>query len=265
LESELFGFEVGAFTGAARRRIGKLEQADGGTIFLDEIGDMSLSAQAKILRALQERSFQRLGGDETLCVDVRVIAATNRDLQSAILAGTFREDLYHRLNVISIAIPPLRERREDIPDLVYFLLARFARKLGCEPPAIADDALRMLCDYSWPGNVRQLEHCIQRAIIFTCGHPIQASDLVLEGALLPADERVPDEQALKGMVESHLRLQGGPRAYELFLERIERVLLSTALVRSRGNQTHAARLLGLSRPTLHAKIRKHGLCAPGGE
>ena len=177
LESELFGYERGAFTGAATRRIGKFEQAHGGTMFLDEIGDIPLMVQAKILRALQDGTFQRLGGNETFQSDARVLCATNRDLERAIAAGGFREDLYHRLNVVTLQLPPLRERRDDIPLLVDYFLSRYARAAGIERPPLAQNALDALVNYSWPGNVRELEHLIQRLMIFTGGYTIQAHDL----------------------------------------------------------------------------------------
>jgi two-component system NtrC family response regulator/two-component system nitrogen regulation response regulator GlnG len=260
LESELFGYERGAFTGATAKRIGKFEQADGGTLFLDEIGDVSLGIQAKILRVLQERSFERLGGNETIRVDVRVLAATNRNLEKAIADGEFREDLYHRLNVVTIHVPPLRERGEDIPRLIDYFLDRYARELNVEKPPVAPEAMQLLREYPWPGNVRQLEHCIQRAMIFTRGYPIQAADLPLEaesgesGAISAAGQ---DE--LADLVRHHLGTYTGDRAYEEFMERAERLLLAEALRRAGGNQTHAARLLGIPRPTLHAKMLRHKL------
>ena len=165
LESELFGFEKGAFTGAEKRRIGKFEQAAGGTIFLDEIGDMPLGLQAKLLRVLQDGTFERIGGNETIPVDVRVIAATHHNLEADIAKGVFREDLFHRLAVFTIDIPALRDRREDIPQLAAFFLRRFAAELEIEPPRLPKDAVDALCAYPWPGNVRELQHCIQRAII----------------------------------------------------------------------------------------------------
>ena len=177
LESELFGYEPGAFTGATTRRVGKFEQAHGGTMFLDEIGDIPLSIQAKILRALQDGTFQRLGGNDTLQTDARVLCATNRDLEQAIAAGGFREDLYHRLNVVTLQLPPLRERRDDIPALVDYFLNRYARAAGIERPPLAQNALEALVNYSWPGNVRELEHLIQRLMIFAGGYTIQADDL----------------------------------------------------------------------------------------
>ena len=165
LESELFGHEKGAFTGADKQRIGRFEQADGGTLFLDEIGDMSPSTQAKILRVLQEHEFERLGGTRTMRVDVRLIAATNRDLPPMVQAGTFREDLYYRLNVVSIEMPPLRERKDDIVPLADFFLRRFAGELKKQIDGIEPDAQKLLMRYNWPGNIRELENAIERAVL----------------------------------------------------------------------------------------------------
>ncbi len=261
LESELFGYERGAFTGATARRIGKFEQAAGGTIFLDEIGDIPLSIQAKILRVLQERSFERIGGNETIRVDVRVLAATNRDLERAIASGMFREDLFHRLNVVPIHIPPMRDRREDIPKLTHYFLDRFARELRIEKPPISEEAIEVLQAHTWPGNIRELEHCLHRAMIFTSGYPIQAVEVrqalgdsaigMRSGTGEPFDDR------LLELVQEYLRSRAGPRAHEQFLDNAERLLIVEALRNARGNQTHAARLLGLTRPTLHAKMQKH--------
>ncbi len=267
LESELFGYEKGAFTGANARRIGKFEQASGGTIFLDEIGDMPLSIQAKILRVLQEKEFERLGGNQTIRVDVRVLTATNRDLEIAIAEGTFREDLYYRLNVVTIKAPPLRERREDIPTLVGYFLDRSARELNVARPPLAEDATGLLQDHSWPGNVRELQNCIQRAMIHTQGHPIQATDLhlalELDSGRGPVGVANLDDERLFDIVQRWLSAHGGIRACERFLEKAERLLLAEALKRTQGNQTRAAELLGLTRPTLHAKMQKHGLHARG--
>ena len=191
LESELFGYEAGAFTGAIGRRIGRFEQADGGTMFLDEIGDIPLAVQAKILRLLQEMSFQRLGGNQTIHVDVRVLCATHRDLEQAIAAGTFREDLYHRLNVVTIRVPPLRERPEDIPELVDYFLNRYCRELNIDKPPVTSEVIEQLQNYAWPGNVRQLQHLIERVLIFTRGYSLQADDirLALEQEIAPAPRR----------------------------------------------------------------------------
>src|ERR671919_640614 len=179
LESELFGHEKGAFTGADKQRIGRFEQADGGTLFLDEIGDMSPSTQAKILRVLQEHEFERLGGTRTIKVDVRLIAATNRDLSSMVANGQFREDLYYRLNVVTIEMPPLRERKEDIGALASFFLRRFAGELKKHVEGLAPEAQKMLLRYNWPGNIRELENSIERAILMTESHFIGSEDLRL--------------------------------------------------------------------------------------
>ncbi len=268
LESELFGYEAGAFTGATTRRIGKFQQADGGTIFLDEIGDIPLLVQAKILRLLQEQTFERLGSNETIQVDVRVLCATNRNLEEAIAERFFREDLYHRLNVVTLQLPPLRERREDIPLLVDYFLNRFARGLHLEKPPLSQEALDVLVNYAWPGNVRELEHVVQRLMIFTGGYTIQASDLpptVTTNGQGPQGGKTgtwTDEQFL-AFARTYLDSYRGERAHEALLEKMEKSLIIEALRRSAGNQTRAARLLGLPRPTLHLKMQKHRLQGPG--
>lgn len=263
LESELFGYERGAFTGASARRIGKFEQAGGGTLLLDEIGDISPGIQAKILRVLQERCFERLGGNETIEVDVRVLAATNRNLEAAIAKGEFREDLYHRLNVVTISVPPLRERRDDIPRLIDLFLDRFARDLGLAKPLVAEDALALLVQSDWPGNVRQLAHCLHRALIFTRGYPIQAADLPVE---TPSGEKACRsgaswEERLRELIFDYLGEHRGDRVFADFSEAAERLMVSEALRQTGWNQTQAARLLGLARPTFHAKMRKFDLPA----
>ncbi len=265
LESELFGHEQGAFTGATSRRIGKFQQAHGGTIFLDEIGEIPLALQAKILRVLQERTVERVGGNDTVRVDTRVLAATNRALEQAIREGTFREDLYHRLNVVTVTLPTLRERRDDIPRLADYFLGRFARDLEIERPVIAPEAMELLLKHSWPGNVRELMHALQSVAIFTQGYPIQAADLdaVLKkpspGELAEAGRRM--DELLRSLVRQQLIGSREGPLYSEFLEKVERLLLTEALRHSKGNQTHAARLLGLARPTLHAKLQKFGLTA----
>jgi nitrogen regulation protein NR(I) len=263
LESELFGYEPGAFTGANTRRIGKFEQADGGTVLLDEVGDLPPGIQAKILRVLQERSFERLGGNKTIHADVRLLAATNRNLEKAIAGGGFRADLYHRINVVTIHVPPLRKRREDIPSLVEYFLERFARELKIPKPPIAEDAVRLLENYDWPGNVRELEHCIQRVMIFTRGYTIQASDLPFHAEQLGAEKAVRmqsfDDGRLAELVSQYLAAHGGAGAHEHLVEKVETLLLAEALRRSKGNRTHAAKLLGMARPTLHAKMQKYSL------
>jgi nitrogen regulation protein NR(I) len=267
LESELFGHERGAFTNAVGQRIGKFQQGDEGTIFLDEIGDMPRGIQAKILRVLQDKCFQRVGGNETIHSNVRVLAATNRKLEQAIAEGNFREDLFHRLNVFTIQLPALRDRRDDIPELVDYFVARFAKELKVDAPPLSPQALELLQSHSWPGNVRELEHCIQRLIISTGGHPIQAEELSL--LLAQTDQTTPlgmlaaDEGMLRTLVQRYLR--AAPHsAHERFLERAEALLIGEALRQTRGNQTHAARLLGLPRQTLCDKIRKHDLTSDGG-
>jgi len=268
LESELFGYEKGAFTGATARRIGKFEQADGGTMLLDEIGDLPPSIQGKILRVLQEKQFERLGGNETIRTDVRVLSATNRDLEIAIAEGAFRGDLYHRLNVVTIHIPPLRERREDIPKLVDYFLKRSAAELQMDKPPLSEEAMEVLQEYSWPGNVRELQHCIQRAIIYSRGHPIQVTDLPagleLDRSGAPVKAATLDDQRLLDIVQRHLNAHRGLHAHEELLEKVEKALLAEALRRTKGNQTRAAKLLGMARPTLHAKMHKYGLHEKGG-
>jgi nitrogen regulation protein NR(I) len=263
LESELFGYEPGAFTGATTRRIGRFEQAHGGTMFLDEIGDIPVTVQAKILRALQDGTFQRLGGNAALQSDVRVLCATNRDLEKAIAAGGFREDLYHRLNVVTLQLSPLRDRRDDIPVLIDYFMNRYARAAGIQRPPIAQGALDALVNHSWPGNVRELEHLIQRLMIFTGGYTIQAHDLpwaLRSDPQAPAGEaESSSEEQLLNLIRTHLTSYSGNHACEDLLEKIERLLIVEALRRSHGNQTHAARLLGLPRPTLHARMQKYGM------
>lgn len=257
LESELFGYEPGAFTGATARRIGKFEQAHGGTIFLDEIGDIPLMIQAKILRALQERTFQRLGGNDTIHSNARVLCATNRELEKTIADGSFRDDLYHRINVVTVQLPPLRDRRDDIPHLVDYFLTRFARAAGVEKPPLAADALESLINYAWPGNVRELEHLVQRLVIFGGGYTIQRNDL--PWAQGPRPQSGSDEDAYRQLVRAYLDSYSGDRAYGELVEKIERLLIVEALRRCQGNQTHAAELLRLPRPTLHAKLQKFGI------
>ncbi len=263
LESELFGYERGAFTGAHARRIGKFEQANDGTIFLDEIGDTPLGIQAKILRVLQEKTIERIGGSDRIHVNVRLLAATNKDLEKGMEEGSFREDLFHRLNVVMIRIPALRERRDDIPDLTEYFLDRFSQELSVYKPILTEPAMQVLRSYEWPGNVRELEHCIHRAIIFCEGYPIQASDV------RKALEELPTRAAprrggtghplLRELAHEHLLQNGGAGAFSGFLDEAERSLLAEAMRESDGNQSAAAQLLGLPRPTLHAKLRKHGI------
>ncbi|MCL4472823.1 MAG: sigma-54 dependent transcriptional regulator [Actinobacteria bacterium] len=238
LESELFGYEKGAFTGAGDSKPGRFELADTGTLFLDEIGDISLTVQVKLLRVLEQMSFERLGSSKTINVDVRLIGATNRDLPSMIKQGQFREDLYYRLNVIPVNMPPLRERRGDISLLAKHFLTRFA-----PDKELADSSLRLLEAYHWPGNVRELQNTIERATILSQGKAICPEDLPAEvrmGAPLSSDAiRLPAEGVA--------------------LEKVERELIAQALTRTDGNRTRAAALLGVSRHTLLYRIEKYGL------
>ncbi len=264
LESEFFGHEKGSFTGAEKKKIGKFEQADGGTIFLDEIGDMPLSTQAKLLRVLQDRSFERVGGSERVTVDVRIIAATNRNLEAAIQQGQFREDLYHRLRVFTIHLPPLRDRRDDIPRLAAYFMERFSGEMAVDKPVLTEDAASELCNYSWPGNVRELQNCIQQAVILTRGYPIRSQHIVKVLSTIAASKAGTDDTParfgeLKQLIHDYLQTYQGNAAHLEFLETAEKLLLSEAMRLRHDNQTHAAKFLGLARPTLKAKLDKYGL------
>jgi DNA-binding NtrC family response regulator len=241
LESELFGFEKGAFTGAVASKPGKFELADKGTLFLDEIGDVPPATQVKLLRVLQEREFERLGGTRTVKVDVRLIAATNRDLRAALEQGTFREDLYYRLNVVPIDIAPLRERSEDIPDLVNLFISRFAGDSGKPVEGIAPDAVQILMNYHWPGNVRELQNVIERACALTKRSVLEAADIHLD--VRPA-------RAVNG---ASFLPEG------MTLEQWEDEMVQEALRRANGNKSQAARLLGLSRNALRYRLSKIGI------
>jgi two-component system nitrogen regulation response regulator GlnG len=258
LESELFGYEKGAFTGATKRKIGKFQQADGGTLFLDEIGDMSLSTQAKLLRVLQEGTFERLGGDETIHCGVRLVAATNKNLEQAIAAKTFREDLYYRIKVITINLPPLRARKEDLPDLIQYFIARHCAQLTKEAISLAPETLQLLKDHDWPGNVRELENVLKRAILL-CKSNVITPDIVAE------DLRV-DKKSAESIKTAHLILsisgdleQYHGELYETVMSELERELIVTALRKAGGNQVRAAQLLGISRTMLHDRIEKYGI------
>ena len=262
LESELFGYEKGAFTGATHRRVGKIEQASGGTVFLDEIGDMPLNLQAKMLRLLQEKSIERLGGRETIPVDVRIIAATNRNLEQLITSGQFREDLYYRLKVITIWLPPLRERTGDIPLLADYFLTRFASELGIENPGITREALSMLVSSAWAGNIRELANTLQKALIFNRGAPLSLNDIT-HAAGDDANTHHLNEGACDDQVRAWIRnlLSKGEREnlFENCMDHFGSVLVGEALNLTGGNRSQAAKLLGMSRPTLHAKIDKYDL------
>ena len=262
LESELFGHERGAFTDAKERKLGKLELAHGGTVFLDEVADMPLDLQAKLLRALQERSFERVGGNEAIRIDVRLLAATNRDLEAMLREGRFREDLFYRLNVVSLALPPLRERRGDIPLLAEHFLAKYAADLG--ERAIAPEALDRLAGYDWPGNVRELENVIQRAIVMAGSGVILPEHLpippVSAAASVTADATLEEliEQKLMECVRG-LRGRSGAKLYALLVGLVEKPLFKAVLRETRGNQVRAAALLGINRNTLRKKLKEHGI------
>src|SRR5436853_1957139 len=246
LESELFGFEKGAFTGAVASKPGKFELADKGTLFLDEIGDVPPVTQVKLLRVLQEREFERLGGTRTVKVDVRLIAATNRDLREALEQGTFREDLYYRLNVVPIDIAPLRERKEDIPDLVNLFVSRFAGESGKGIEGISPQAMQMLVNYHWPGNVRELQNIVERACALSKGPLLQVEDIHLD--LRPT-------KAANGA--------GGFLPEGMTLEQWEDEMVQEALRRAHGNTSQQARLLGLSRNALRYRLSKIGIADEG--
>jgi DNA-binding NtrC family response regulator len=266
LESELFGHEVGAFTDAKTRRIGRFEQANEGTVFLDEIGDMSINLQAKLLRVLQQKSFQRLGGKETITVDVRVVAATHRDLKLAILEKEFREDLYYRLNVAVIHLPPLRERREDIPSLVDYFMQRYGAELtGAREPKIHTDALECLQGMSWPGNVRELENVVRRALVTSHGI-INLSDIqeaIAQDTLTESTAPLPNtNQTIAAYVSDLLArvLRGEIEdGHARMIAAAERELYSQAIQLAGGDQSKAGKWLGVSRPTMREKLLRYGL------
>ena len=240
LESELFGHEKGSFTGATERRRGKFEQAEGGTLFLDEIGDISAKVQVDLLRVLQERRFFRVGGNEEVRVDVRVIAATRVNLQEEVAAGRFRDDLFYRLNVLNIRIPPLCERREDIPLLADAFVERLSREIGKEVGELSEGALRLLMDYEWPGNVRELENAVERAIVTARAHVLTEEDFAfLRGAPTPTGSWVPPDS--------------------LSLDEVEKRVILATLRRTGGNIKEAAAILGIDRSTLYDRLKKYGV------
>ena len=243
LESELFGHEKGAFTGADKRRIGRFEQADGGTLFLDEICEMQPRLQAKFLRALQEREIERLGSSTAIPVDVRIIAATNRDLKQALDEGVLREDLYYRLNVILLQVPPLRERMDDVPILAMHFLRKYTAREGSAMSAVSDEAMNVLLGYSWPGNVRELENAIERAVVLGQGERLRAQDLPPQ-----VDRRAEDQHPL---VPAHLTL-----------EEMEKLAIVQALRLTGGNKSEAAERLGIHRTSLYDKMRRYGITDP---
>jgi len=253
IESELFGHEKGAFTGAAARRLGKFEQANGGTLFLDEIGDMSSNVQAKLLRALEERKIERLGGNESIPVDVRIVSATHRPLEQEIAAGNFRADLFYRLRVVTIDIPPLRDRREDIPLLAETFTRAAAERYGLPLRQVGQSALRRLVDYDWPGNVRELKNTIERAAIMADGEELRAQDL--------PDEITPGVENLKPVEADSKDGLNVPFTAEFREDRkeFERRYISRCLEHTGGNVTKAAEILGMHRQSLQHKLRQLGL------
>ncbi len=266
LESELFGFEKGAFTGAVDRKLGKFEQANGGTIFLDEIGDMPLDLQAKILRVLQEREITRTGGNQSILVDVRIVAATNQDLEEKVRQKTFREDLFYRLNVVPIQLMPLRERKEDIPLLVEYFLQKICAELEIAVKRCDQDAMRLLSAYSWPGNVRELENTIKRAVILSSDPLLTTADFTTLRQQKGGERLPSDELSLEGIVDMKLRgcfinmekMESGD-VYTMVLEQVERPLIRFVLEKTRGNQVRAADILGINRNTLRKKIQELGI------
>ncbi len=276
LESELFGHEKGAFTGAISRREGRFKQADGGTLFLDEIGEIPLSTQVKMLRVLQDRTFERVGGNETQKTDVRVIAATHRDLKAEIKAGTFREDLYYRLNVVTIELPPLRERKGDVLPLATFFLGRYANENGKHVEGFSEQARTVLMSYDWPGNVRELENVVERAAILSDGICLRAADLPPLGNRSRAREGEPVAfarvdggsvvavAAVAPAPRDAATQQAGPPAslkdrVAEATAHVERAAIRDALAAEGGSPTRAARLLGISRASLYEKIRRLGI------
>lgn len=261
LESELFGHEKGAFTGAVSRRLGKIERASGGTVFLDEIGDMPLAIQAKILRLLQDRSIERLGGQESVPVDVRILAATNRDLEEAISEGRFRSDLFYRLNVVPVVLPPLRERRNDVPLLCSYFCRRITGELGIHNPGIDQDACQMLATHDWPGNVRELGNAIEQLLILGHGRRIGVENVreFLEAGKGGIGHSFDDvERAVRGWVRQSVAFDR-PDLLSAVVENVTRDTLAEVLNLTGGNRTRAAEILGITRPTLLAKMKKLGL------
>jgi DNA-binding NtrC family response regulator len=265
LESELFGHEKGAFTGADRRRIGKFEQCSGGTIFLDEVGDMPLALQAKVMRLLQQQAFERLGGNETLRTDVRLIAATHRDLKVWSADGKFRPDLYYRLSVFSLHLPPLRERDDDLPMLVQHYLRRFSRDLGRDVHEIAPEALERLRSYAWPGNIRELQSVLKQALLRASGTLLVSAFLpeLKASAELPASRslREGDNPGLEAFIVQRLRFD----THDLYAQaqrELDRIVLPRVMEYSLGSQRQAARVLGIAPKTLRQKLRELGLNIP---
>ena len=266
LESELFGFEKGAFTGAIERKLGKFEQANGGTIFLDEIGDMPLDLQSKILRVIQEKEITRTGGNQNIPVDLRIVAATNQNLEEKVAQKTFREDLYYRLNVVPLRLVPLRERKEDIPLLVDYFLTNICNELDIPVKSLDSAAHQLLLRYPWPGNVRELENTIKRAIILSSDPLLIPADFPSLNAEKVGERAASEEISLEGLVDNKLRscfanmdkMESGD-VHSMVLNQVERPLIRFVLEKTRGNQVRAAEILGINRNTLRKKIQELGI------
>jgi transcriptional regulator with PAS, ATPase and Fis domain len=268
LESELFGHERGAFTGAINKRIGKFQQCDGGTIFLDEIGDMSLSTQTKVLRVLQEYEFEPIGSQKTVKVDVRVIASTNKDLEEAISRGEFREDLYYRLKVVAIFIPPLRERLEDIPLLVDYFIDKFNQQFNKNVKGVDPEVIERFKKYSWPGNVRELENAIQTAVVMSKKNILFSEDFPLfTSRVAKLKSKLPKpvsnyEQIFKNILGPILKDSisfADGQLYKHLMSGLEKALINMVLNQVGNSQTKAAQILGISRNTLRARMKAYGL------
>jgi DNA-binding NtrC family response regulator len=255
IEAELFGCEKGAFTGAEKRRIGRFEQCDGGTIFLDEIGDMSLPIQAKLLRVLHDGTFERVGSNDTIRTDVRIIAASNKDLSDEVESGRFREDLFHRLNVFAIHIRPLRERKEDIPVLSEYFVSRLAKKTKKQIRGISPQAMDTFMSYNWPGNVRELENVIKRAVIVANGDVIGVNDI----DLAHDNNKHELSNAVRSILQSVISTETSTDIFHCVITCTERILIEEALKLTNGNQLQTSELLGISRVTLRKKIHDYNI------
>ncbi|GBD95987.1 MAG TPA: sigma-54-dependent Fis family transcriptional regulator [Nitrospirae bacterium] len=260
VESELFGCEKGAFTGAEKRRIGRFEQCDGGTIFLDEIGDMSLSTQAKLLRILQDGTFERVGSNETIMADVRVIAASNKSLPDEVMNGRFREDLFHRLNVFSIHIRPLRERKEDIPLLSEYFILRVGKETDKQIKGISREAIELLMSYNWPGNVRELENVIKRAVVVAKSDIIGAADISINMSAEPHKEELQElSMAINFIWDRAMAKEITVDIFHSVISGAEKILIEKALGAAKGNKAHAASMLGITRVTLRKKMQEYNI------
>ncbi|MBN2374018.1 sigma-54-dependent Fis family transcriptional regulator [bacterium] len=260
LESELFGYEKGAFTDAQESRIGKLEQCNTGTIFFDEIGDMPLSTQSKILRVMEDKTFQKLGSTKTIKVDVRLITATNRNLERLINEGKFREDLYYRLNVVTMTIPPLRERKEDIRLLVSYFIMKYSKELNKNRISIAPDTLKILEGYDWPGNVRELENAVKKALLFCKGNIILPEHIIIAEKIESKEgDLIKQYHRLLGQIIKQRLTDQTTSLYKDIIEETEKTLIAETFKQTQCNQSQVSKILGISRPTLKERINKLGL------